>query len=58
MPLGSVNFQVSRANTKGGMIQALHKGLALSFEISVLVLLLFLRFVELGGSSDRLYLRI
>lgn len=44
---------ITSSLTKGRMAQALRKGLVLSFELSILVLLLFLRFVEFGGSPAR-----
>jgi hypothetical protein len=59
MALGSLNLRQSGTDhtptttnglIKGRMAQALCNGLALSFELSILVLLLFLRFVELGES--------
>ena len=61
MAYGSSNLRLSRKDrtptttngvTKGWMAQALWNGLVLSFELSILVLLLFLRFVKLGKSLN------
>ena len=64
MAHGSLNLRISGADhtstttssltkTKGRMTQALCNGLALCFDLSILVLLLFLRLVELGGFLGR-----
>ena len=58
MALRSLNLRVSETDptpttsspTKGRIVQTLRKGLALSFEISVIVLLLCLHLIQLGAS--------
>ena len=43
----------SLTKSKGRVTQALCNGVALCFDLSILVLLLFFRLVELGGFPDR-----
>jgi hypothetical protein len=60
MALGQVNVRTSRAVptpapsslTKSRIVQTFREGLALSLEIWILGLLVFLRIVELGGSPS------